>query len=238
MFTHEIFHQNLIFQSKCPFFVFYVVRTFRVVPVVKKGTMGGIFGKKIRKSIDSKDQIRLRFHEKKAKKLLKIPLLSLFLERIFYLCEDIVCTCDSLADPCSIETFENGIILVFEMIVCLNNPPSMKKFQMTQLEGYFNITRYNSIWQLFANSISIPCVELVWDKFLCWLIDGNIQRLELVCEIVWNDNQLTIILSTQSFNFFVVLTFEIIHNNEGALVFQVAKLLLFGGQIYKDNYFE
>ena len=37
------------------------------MPVVKKGTMGYIFGKKIRKSIDSKDQIRLCFHEKKRK---------------------------------------------------------------------------------------------------------------------------------------------------------------------------
>ena len=49
------------------FFVFYVVRTFRAVPVIKKGTMEGIFGKKIRKSIDSKDQIRLCFHEKSEK---------------------------------------------------------------------------------------------------------------------------------------------------------------------------
>ena len=53
---------------------------------------------------------------KKAKKLVKILLLSLFIGRIFYLCKDIVCTCDTLADPCSIETFDNGIILVFEMI--------------------------------------------------------------------------------------------------------------------------
>ena len=30
--------------------------------------MGGIFGKKIRKSIDSKDQIKLCSHEEKAKK--------------------------------------------------------------------------------------------------------------------------------------------------------------------------
>ena len=72
--------------------MFYVVKTFRAVPLVKKGTMGGIFGKKIRKSIDSKDQIRLCFHEKKAKKLLKILLLSLFIERVFYSCEDIICT--------------------------------------------------------------------------------------------------------------------------------------------------
>ena len=81
-----------------------------------------------------------------------------------------------------------------EMIVCLKNPPSLKRFQITQFEGDFNITRCSSIWQLFANSISIPCVKLVWDKFLCWLIDANIQRLELVREIVWNDNQLTVIL--------------------------------------------
>ena len=140
----------------------------------------------------------LCFHEKKAKKLLKILVLSLFIESVFYSCEGIVCTCDNLADPCSIENFDNGIILVFEMIACLNNPPSMKRFQITQFEGYFNfnITRYIFVWQLFANSISILCVELVWDKLLCWLIDANIQRLELVCEIVWNDNHLTVILCT------------------------------------------
>ena len=44
-----------------------MVSTFRAVPVIKQGTMGGIFGKKMRKSIDSKDQIRLYFHEKREK---------------------------------------------------------------------------------------------------------------------------------------------------------------------------
>ena len=80
---------------------------------------------------------------KKAKKLLKFLLLSLFIERVFFSCEYIVCTCDSLTEPCSIETFDNGIILVFEMIVCLNNQPSMKRFQITQFEGYFNLARCN-----------------------------------------------------------------------------------------------
>ena len=60
---------------------------------------GLIFAKKIRNSIDLKDQIRLCFHEKKAKILLKILLLSLFIKRVFHLFEDIICTCDSLADP-------------------------------------------------------------------------------------------------------------------------------------------
>ena len=136
------------------------------------------------------------FSWKKAKKLAKILLLPLFIERVFYLCKDIVCRCDTLADPCSIETFDNGIILAFEMIACLNNSPSMKRFQITQFEGYFNIIRCNSVWKLFVNSISIPGVELVWDKFLCWWIDANIQRLQLVREIVWNDNQLAVILCT------------------------------------------
>ena len=81
---------------------------------------------------------------KKSEKTKKL-FLSLFIERVFYLCEDIVCTCNSFANPCSIETFDNGIILMFEMIVCLSNPPSMKRFQMTQLEGYLNIARCNSI---------------------------------------------------------------------------------------------
>ena len=74
---------------------------------------------------DSKDQIRLCFHEKKQKKLLKILLLSLFIERVFIERVTrvkilIVCICDdSLADPCSIETFDNRIMLVFEMILCI-----------------------------------------------------------------------------------------------------------------------
>ena len=181
-----------------PFFVFYVVRTFRAVPVLKKGTMGGILGKKNKKVNWFKRSNKV-FMKKKAKKLLKILLLSLFIERVFYSCEDNVYTCDSLTVPCSIETFDNGIILVFGMIVCLNNPPSMKRFQITQFEEYFYIARCNSVWQLFANAISILCVELVWDKFLCWLIGANIQMLELFPEIVWNDNQLTVIFCTFSF---------------------------------------
>ena len=114
----------------------------------------------------------------------------------FYSCEDIVCTCDSLADPCSIKTFDNGIILVFEMILYLKNLPTMKRIQITQFEGYFDIARCNSVWQLFPNSISIPCVERFLDKLFCWLIDANIERLELAREIVWNNNQLIVILCT------------------------------------------
>ena len=92
------------------------------------------------------------FSWKKAKKLAKILLLPLFIERVFYLCKDIVCRCDTLADPCSIETFDNGIILAFEMIACLNNSPSMKRFQITQFEGCFNIIKCNSVWKLWTLS--------------------------------------------------------------------------------------
>ena len=70
------------------------------------------------------------------------------------------------------------------------------------------------------------------------MIDASIQRLELVREIVWNDNQLTVILCIQSFYFFVVLTFESINNNQGLLLFRAAKALLFAGQIWRDDYFE
>ena len=177
-----------------PFFFFFFIRTFRAKPIVKKGTMGGISGTKNKKVSWFKRSNKVILSWKKVKKILKIMLLSLFIERVFYSCEDIVCACDKLADLCSIETFDSGIILVFEMIVCLNNPQSMKRFQITQFEGYFNIARCNSVWQLFANSISMPCVERVLDKFLCRLIDSNIQSLELVHEIVLNNNQLTIIL--------------------------------------------
>ena len=135
------------------------------------------------------------FSWKKSEETTKNSVVALFIERFFYSFEDIVFTCDSFADPCSIETFDNGIILAFEMTVCHNDTPNMKWFQITQFEGYFNIARCNSLWQ-FVNSIRIPCVELVWDKLFCWLIDANIQRLELVREIAWNQNQLTVILCT------------------------------------------
>ena len=55
---------------------------------------------------------KFMFSWKKSKKLLKMMLLSPFIERIFYSWEDIVCTCDSLADPRRIETVDNGIIYV------------------------------------------------------------------------------------------------------------------------------
>lgn len=50
-----------------PFFVFSVVRTFRAIHVVRKGQWEVYLTKKIRKSIDSQDQIRLCFHEKEVK---------------------------------------------------------------------------------------------------------------------------------------------------------------------------
>ena len=107
---------------------------------------------------------------KKAKKLLKFLLLSLFIERVFFSCEYIVCTCDSLTEPCSIETFDNGIILVFEMIVCLNNPPSMKRFQITQFEGYFNIASCNPIWQLTTLSACHALNLFEINFFADWLM--------------------------------------------------------------------
>ena len=55
---------------------------------------------------------KVMFSWKNSKKLLKMMLLSLFLKRVFYSCEDIVCTCDGLADPRSIETVDNEIIYV------------------------------------------------------------------------------------------------------------------------------
>ena len=111
------------------------------------------------------------FSWKKEKKLLKILLLSLFIERVFYSCEDIICRCDSLTDPCSIGTFDNGIILVFEMIVCLNNPPSMKRFQITQFEGYFNIARCNSVWQLLLTLSAYHALNLFEINFFAdWLM--------------------------------------------------------------------
>ena len=96
--------------------------------------------------------------------------MSLFIERVFYSCEDIVSTCDSLADPCSIETFDNGIILVFEMIVCLSNPPSMKRFQITQFEGYFNIASCNPIWQLTTLSACHALNLFEINFFADWLM--------------------------------------------------------------------
>ena len=99
-------------------------------------------------------------------------LMSLFIERVFYLCEDIFCTCDSLADPCSLaDPFDNGIILMFEMIVYHNNPPSMKKFQITQFEGYFNIARCNSVWQLLLTLSAYHALNLFEINFFAdWLM--------------------------------------------------------------------
>ena len=79
---------------------------------------------------------------KKAKKL-KIMLLSLFIKRVFYSCEDIVGIIIVGIIPAASKPLI--IILVFEMIVCLNNPPSMKRFQITQFGGYFNIARCNAV---------------------------------------------------------------------------------------------
>ena len=109
--------------------------------------------------------------KKKAKKLLKILLLSLFIGRVFYSCEDIVCTCDSLTDPCSIETFDNGIILVFEMIVCLNNPPNMKRFQITQFEGYFTLPGATPFDNCFLTQSAYHALNLFEINFFAdWLM--------------------------------------------------------------------
>ena len=60
--------------------------------------------------------------------------MSLFIERVFYLYEDIFCTCDSLADPCSLaDPFNNGIILMLEVIVYHNNHRAWRNFESLNL---------------------------------------------------------------------------------------------------------
>ena len=52
-FTVEIFHQILIFYSKCLFLFFTSLEHLELYLQSKKGTMGGIFCKKVRNSVDS-----------------------------------------------------------------------------------------------------------------------------------------------------------------------------------------
>ena len=52
-FTVEISHQILIFYSKCLFLFFTSLEHLELYLQSKKGTMGGIFCKKVRNSIDS-----------------------------------------------------------------------------------------------------------------------------------------------------------------------------------------
>ena len=66
-------------------------------------------------------------------------LLSVFVERIFYSSEDIIWKCDRLSYPCSIKTFDYGIVLFPEMIVKVYNLREVKRFQIAKFKGCFDI---------------------------------------------------------------------------------------------------
>ena len=59
-------------------------------------------------------------------------LLSVFVERIFYSCEEIICKFDRLSCPWSTKIFDYGIILFPEMVVRVYNPLGLKRSQIAQ----------------------------------------------------------------------------------------------------------
>ena len=64
-------------------------------------------------------------NQQKQKRLQR--LLSVFVERIFFSCEDIICKFDRLGYPCSIKAFQFEIVL-FPVLVY--NPLDVKRFQI------------------------------------------------------------------------------------------------------------
>ena len=148
-------------------------------------------------------------------------------ERIFYSCEDIICNFDRLSYHCSIKTFDYGIILFPQLVVRVYNPLGVKRFQIAQFKGYFYTTRRDSVWQLFAYSINISSVELVWNESFCCLIYAHIYRLKLIDKIVSNDNHFTVILCLGRHKF--------TRDNQRTLSFRAVKFLRFGWQIRKDD---
>ena len=58
---------------------------------------------------------------------------------------NIICKFDRPSFPCSIKTFEYGIVLFPEMVVRVYNPLGMKWFQIAQFKGHFYITRHDPV---------------------------------------------------------------------------------------------
>ena len=63
--------------------------------------------------------------------------MPVFVERIFYPCEDIICKFDRLSYPCSIRTFDYGIVLFPEMVVRVYDPIGVRRFKSLYLRDSF-----------------------------------------------------------------------------------------------------
>ena len=128
----------------------------------------------------------------KSENTTKNPVVVLFIERVFHSFEGNVCTCDSLADPCSIQTFDNGTSLVFEIIYILTSHRVWRSFKSlnlmdtltlpgaTPLHNCFLTRLAYHAWNLFQINFFVDKLMLIskgWNLFvrLC----GTITKSQL-----------------------------------------------------------
>ena len=159
----------------------------------------------------------------------------MFVKRISYFSEDIICKFDLLSCPYSIKTFDYGIILFHEMFVRVYDPLGMKNSQIVQLKDTFispdTIQLDNCLLTLSANHV-LNLFEMIF--FAAWFtFISRAETLSVICKIVRNDKQFTVILCTWSFHFIIALAFKCIHNNQRTLLFRGAKFLFLAEKLGK-----
>ena len=174
------------------------------------------------------------FSWKKAKKIQTILLLSLFIERVFYSYEDNVCTCDSLADPCSSSkplTMESFRCLRWLYVSRIHR--AWRGFKSLNLRGTLTspgATPFDSCLPTLSAYHALNLLEINFFADWLMLISKSWNLFVRLCGTITN-SQLFLahnsFISSLSWPLKVSLIIK-------ALLFRVAKLLLFGGQIWKD----
>ena len=70
----------------------------------------------------------------------------------------------------------------------------MHYFQLAKVQRYLDVCRWYPLLELLSNLLSEPFVALISDEGVGWFVDSDIQWFELVCKVMWDDNNLVKIL--------------------------------------------
>ena len=110
------------------------------------------------------------------------------------------------------------LFFFYHMIIPMNNPFCMYRFQMRWFGWYFNIGRTFSILKLRKYLISKPIIIHILNEKFRRLIYWQIQWLERISESVRYCHDFTVIFSTEFLQCIIVLPFKCVHNYQGMLL--------------------
>ena len=83
-------------------------------------------------------------------------------------------------------TYHNNIWFWSDIIIESNHPLSMNRPYNSDSDIDFNLMRSLPSFNLFRNFMRIPLLAFIFQKVLAWFVNRDINKLEIICPIIWN----------------------------------------------------